>query len=145
MTQLNKQYTRITSHQKPSCLDKIYTNIPNKMTNIMTKDNIHSDHKYVTAIYHSKHQLYTPKFIEIRNKDKLTKHNIELLIDQSPYLDEIFTTNDTDFIAQTIQIELNTIYNTLVPSRIVQYKTNYIPYYTPEIKQNIEDGNKLLT
>ena len=44
ITQCNHSYTRVTSHQQPSCIDKIYTNRPTKMTNIQTKDNIDSDH-----------------------------------------------------------------------------------------------------
>ena len=49
--QLNRDFTRITSHQQPACLNKIYTNKPNKFSNIRTCKNIDLDHKYVIARY----------------------------------------------------------------------------------------------
>ena len=52
--QCNNSYTRITSHQPPSCIDKIYSNVSHKISNIKTITNIDSDHKYVTAIYKAK-------------------------------------------------------------------------------------------
>ena len=60
ITQCNKNYTRITNHQAPSCIDKIYTNVPHKINNNNTVPNIDSDHSYVTAIYNVK-EPFTPK------------------------------------------------------------------------------------
>ena len=65
---MNKEYTRVTSHQQPSIIDKIYTNRPNKITNVLTKNNIDSDHKYITARYLLKVKAYLPKFIRIITK-----------------------------------------------------------------------------
>ena len=52
-------------------------------------------------------------------------------------LDTIFNSQDPDYIANTIQLELNTIYNILAPSKVVQYKSDHIPYYNAEIRQKL--------
>ena len=145
IAQLNKDFTRITSHQQPSCLDKIYTNKPNKFSNIRTCTNIDSDHKYVIARYMTREPAYHPKFVIKRDFKKLTKFNINDYINRSDILNEIFTSNDPDFISECLQIELNSIYNVLAPATYHQFKQNYIPYYTPKIIDDIRYCNNLLT
>ena len=144
ITQCNKNYTRITNHQAPSCIDKIYTNVSHKINNINTVPNIDSDHSYVTAIYNVKEPLYTPKFFTKRNYQSLTKNNIEKYINYSN-LDTILQSQDPNYIANTLQLELNTIYDILAPSKIVQFKINRIPYCNEEIITKINHCNNLLT
>ena len=129
ITQCNSDYTRTVSHQQPSCIDKIYTNSPNKITNLKTKNNIHSDHKYLVARFLTKEPSYTPKFFLKRDYTNLTKFNINDYINRSTILNDIFSSQDSDFIAEAIQIELNSIYNALAPGEIVKYRNNYIPYH----------------
>ena len=62
ITQHNNDNTRYVSHQPPSCIDHIYSNCPNNISNIATNRNIFSDHCTVTGQYHSKEILYQPKF-----------------------------------------------------------------------------------
>ena len=96
------------------------------------------------ANYSTKEPQYTPKFIQKRNYDELNVHNINLCLDNSEILNSVFTSNDPEYIAESIQLELNTIYNTLAPSKMVQYKTNYIPYYNNEIREEIDNCNNML-
>ena len=42
-------------------------------------------------------------------------------------------------------MELNTIFNTLAPSSIVQYRTNYIPYYNEEIRNELNRYDNVMT
>ena len=63
ISQCNHEYTRVVSHQQPSCIDKIYCNKPNKITNLRTRDNFESDHEYSVARYITKEPIYQPKFI----------------------------------------------------------------------------------
>ena len=60
-------------------------------------------------------------------------------------LDTIFQSEDPNYIANTLQLELNTIYNILAPSKVVQYKSNHIPYYNEDTHSKIKECNKLLT
>ena len=63
IVQCNNKFTRIISHQSPSCIDKLYTNVSHKISNIQTISNIDSDHNYITAIYNSKESIYSPKYL----------------------------------------------------------------------------------
>ena len=48
---LNSDNTRYVFGQKPSCIDHIYTNVPNKMTNMNTHNDMISDHKKLSVTY----------------------------------------------------------------------------------------------
>ena len=145
ISQCNNEYTRIVSHQQPSCIDKIYCNMPNKICNVRTIDNIESDHRYILARYITNEPVYQPKFILKRNYTELTAYNINDYIERSENLNLIFTSNDSDFIAECLQLELNAIYNALAPGRLTQFKHNYIPYYNSEIKEEIRVCNNMLS
>ena len=93
-------------------------------TNIKTCTNISSDNKYVTAKFNTKEPVYQPKFIQTRDFKNLASHNIKDLIDRSEISNEIFTSNDSDFIAECLQVELNVIYNILAPATLQHYKVN---------------------
>ena len=75
----------------------------------------------------------------------MTYSKINEYIDRSEILNSIFWSNDSDFIAETLQMELNSIFNALAPGKSQQFKSNYIPYYTNEIRDEINKCNKLLT
>ena len=137
LAQINFDHTRIVSHQQPSCIDHIYSNCMNKITSVRTVTNIDSDHKYIVCRYLTKEPQYKPKKFLKRDYSELNGHNINKCLDQSPYLNDIFTSNDSNFIAETIQLELNTIFNVLAPGKLVQYKNDYIPYMNEDIKEKI--------
>ena len=60
-------------------------------------------------------------------------------------LDTVFHSQDPDYIANTIQLELNTIYNILAPSKVVQYKSDHIPYYNAKIRQKLKSCDLMLS
>ena len=69
ITQHNFDFTRYASHQPPSCIDHIYSNCPNNMTNISTDRNIFSDHCTITGQFNSKKKFTNRNFLskEISN------------------------------------------------------------------------------
>ena len=60
-------------------------------------------------------------------------------------MDRIFQSQDPNYIANILQIELNTIFDILAPSKIVQLKNNHIPYYDNKIRAKVKECDKLLT
>merc|ERR1712098_290438 len=67
ITQHNFENTRHVKHQNSSCIDHIYSNVPNKIIKVKTHKNNFSDHSIITVLYTSKEQFYTPKLIKTRN------------------------------------------------------------------------------
>ena len=144
IVQHNTEDTRHIKHQKSSCIDKIYSNIPQKITNVTTHRNGFSDHSIISAHYNTKEQLYQPKFIKTRDSSKFNKNSLILAFKQNEILDKIFNHTNPNTIANILQIELNSIINTLAPPKITQYKTNYIPYIDDNIKRQMDMTQTLL-
>ena len=51
IAQMNFKNTRYVSHQIPSCIDHIYSNVPNKVTDVEIHINTSSDHSIITTYY----------------------------------------------------------------------------------------------
>ena len=143
ITKHNFENTRHVKHQNLSCIDHIYSNVPNKIIYVKTHNNNFSDHSITMAIYTSKEHFYTPKFIKMRNFRNLNKEALILTFKQSQ-INTAFNYSDPNSIADIIQLEMNTIINTLVPYRITQYICNYTPYITDKIKRELKHTHYLL-
>ena len=89
-------------------------------------------------------QIYTPKFIKIRDKRQLTKENLNLAINLNKNYDKILKFNNPNYIANNLHVELNSIENTVAPPKIVKYRKNFQPYFNNEIKQQMEHTKFLL-
>ena len=72
-----------------------------------------SDHAYFTTKYMTKEQIYTPKFISLRDNWQLTKQNLKICIDLNQNFKNIVKFNHPNDMANSLQIELNTIINTI--------------------------------
>ena len=130
----NNKNTHFPLHKSPSCIDHIVSNIPNKITNTTTHKNINSDHSYITATYTTKDNIYSPKFISIRDNKKLNRENLKLCFDMNDNFIKLIHLQHPNDIANNLQLELNTIVNTIAPFKIVQFKKDFIPYYDNDIR-----------
>ena len=143
LLQHNHENTRFVRHHKESCIDHIYSNVPNKISDVKTHRNSFSDHSFISAVYHSQEQCYNPKFIKTRNFRNLNKTSLHLTLDQSE-IDRVFNFTDPNVISNILQTELNTVINTLAPAKVVQYKVNYTPFLTDRMKRDMEFNKNLL-
>ena len=84
------------------------------------------------------------EFIKIRKNKLLTKETLYHYIDNSTLLNSIFKSDDPELITNNIQLELNTIINTIAPPKVVQYRKNYVPYYNDEIRNKLIESQNLL-
>ena len=111
------------------------TNTPNKIIDTTTTPNTNSDHSYITTTYLTNEPMYTPKFIEIRDKKLLTHNNLKLCIDLNTNLKKILQLQLPDDIANNLQLELSTIIDTIAPPKIVQFRKDFQPYLNQELPQ----------
>ena len=51
---------------------------------------------------------------------------------------------DPNEIAANLQLELNTVIDTLSQPKIVQYRKNYQPYFTTDINTQLQETTQLL-
>ena len=118
---MNEEATRFCSGTEPSCIDHITTNCPDKLFNINTVKSIFSDHCGLVGNFKNKNMSYKPKRIKIRNHRALSKIKLENAIIFNENLNSIFNQNDPDIIAHTLQIELNTIINSIAPKKFINF------------------------
>ena len=71
ITRLNCDNTRFVASQKPSSIDHIYTNNPNKTTNMQTHSDMITDHKLLSIKFNTNEQIYHPKFVQTRDRKRL--------------------------------------------------------------------------
>ena len=144
IAQINHKNTRHTNHKAPSCIDHMYTNAPNKISDVNTYVDSSSDHSIVSAYYNTSAPIYKPKFVRVKNHKLLSKNTLWLYFDNNEHINENFAQTDPNVISNILQIELNTIINTISLAKITQYKNDYTPYLNGKIKEDIEYSNILL-
>merc|ERR1712112_532441 len=125
------------THRTPSCIDHIFSNCPNKLINTTTHTNTNSDHSFLTTTYVSQEAIYTPKFIKIRDKKQLTRQNLKTCIDINENFKKFILLQHPDNIANNLQLELNTIIDTVATPKIVQYRKDYQPYIKNDLQTQL--------
>ena len=88
--------------------------------------------------------IYTPKFIEIRDNRQLNNHNLKHMLSLNDNFKNIINLTDPNEIAANLQLELNTVIDTLSQPNIIQYRKNYQPYFTSDIKTQTHQTTQLL-
>ena len=99
----------------------IYSNCYNNIHNITTTITNVSDHCILSGIYKSKVPISRPKFRVIRNVKLITHSQLQLYIENNLF-NTIFSENDPNKIANTLQQELNLIIDTIAPAKQLNLK-----------------------
>ena len=142
---LNKKHTRYSSHQSPSTLDHIVTNMPEFMSDVTTEHNLISDHCTLTCSYLGESREYRPRFRVIRDWKSLTPDRLKYAVQKNIKLQNLTYELDTNVVAETLHCELNNIIDDIAPQRRVYNTKDYEPYLTTEIRDNMSRVNMLLT
>ena len=127
-----------------SLIDHIYSNCVGKINNLTTIDNGMSDHSLIKFNYNTKFNNLKPKFMYRRDKHLLTTHTLTQYIDHNDRLNEIFSLDDPDQIANILLSELNLIINCIAPKKRIQVKTKFAPFIDKELRTAI-DQKKIYT
>ena len=75
----------------------------------------------------------------------MTKIKLENAIIHNQNLNTIFNYNEPDTIANIFQLEMNSIIDLIAPLKVVNFKKNYAPYLSDELKTELKNINNLLT
>ena len=103
-------------NQKPvSCINHIYSNCPHKVTHVTTHNTGQSDHAILTAKYHTKAPITTPKLVYTRQKHLLTEHTLKQYLTNNDILQTAYNYTDPDLIAEIIMTEYNNIIDIISP------------------------------
>merc|ERR1712240_733827 len=131
----NKEPTYFVNQTPTSCIDHIYSNCPQKITHITTENNGLSDHATITATYHTKAPINTPKIIFTRPKYLLTEHNLNEYLNNNDIIQTAYNYTDPELIAEIIMREFNNIIEIIALRTKRQVKKNYTPYLNKETRE----------
>ena len=145
ITTHNYQFTRHQANTNPSIIDHIYSNCKGKLRPVETIKTLYSDHCILKTSFISSQSIYNPKFMRIRNYKLLTKTRLTKYFNENEMLNTVFNFNDPNIIAEIIQIEINSIIESIAPSKHIQCANNYMPYLDEDMRIEIMETNKLLT
>ena len=141
MTQHNFKPTFVRNGLK-SCIDHIYSNCSYKITDFVTQDDILSDYYILTFKYTNKHLNIKPTYRLKRDVNLLNMDILTYYCDMNDKIDTVFDYDTPNDIADILIIELNTIIQTIAPSRLIQYKNRYNKWYNKDIETQADIKNK---
>lgn len=136
----------VSHHNKPtffrkgkqSCLDHLYTNCPSKVKNVTIEKDIISDHKLVTFTYNNKKLSLNALYKVTRDYSLLKKDTLLHYFNINKKINDIFSSDDPNLIADIIISQLDTIINSIAPAKRIQCVKKHTKWYTPELEKLAE-------
>ena len=108
----------------------------------MTQNDILSDHYILTFNYNNKHLNIRPTYRLKRDFNLLNTDILTYCCDKNDRIDTVFYYDTPDKIADILINELNTIIQTIAPSRLIQCKNRYNKWYNKDIETQADIKNK---
>ena len=148
-SQLVNDFTRIRSvggNIQRSCLDHATVNCVGKVSKPIILGVGRSDHLGI---------IITKASREVRTYARTTKKRIYKMFDPESFradiakakedgkFDDVVHSSDPDEAFDLFEREFGIILDKHAPLKVIQNRTHYVPYISPEIKRNMEERNKL--
>merc|ERR1712240_504801 len=131
----NQENTYFVNQKPDSCIDQIYSNCPPKKTHVTMINNGQSDHAILTAKYHTKVPINSPKIVYTRPKYLLTEHTLNQYLSNNHILQTAYNYTDPDLITEMIMTEYNNIIEIIAPRTKRQVRKNYTPHLNKTTRQ----------
>ena len=127
--------------QKPSGLDHLYSNHPEKLSEVRAEFQGHSDHKIIFAIRNSKAPVSNPRIIRKRSYKNFDPTQFLQAVRNISWW-EIYSCEDVDSAVQLFTNKLNNILNVMAPIKRIQVRTKYAPWISSNTKEKIQTRNQ---
>ena len=127
--------------QSPSGLDHLYSNHPEKLSEVRAEFQGHSDHKIIFAIRNSKAPVSKPRIIRKRSYKNFDPTQFLKAVRNISWW-EIYSCEDVDSAVQLFTNKLNNILNVMAPIKRIQVRTKYAPWISSNTKEKIQTRNQ---
>ena len=137
-------YTHSRHGQRQSLIDILYSNCPQKLSNVQAITRGASDHKVITAVRCSKNAINVPKYIKKRS----FKHFNELqFIEEIKKISwwQVYSSNDVNVAVHILTENITSILDKMAPIRIFQTRKKYVPWLEKETKLLMYKRDNLLS
>ena len=144
ITQYNFTLT-FTRNGLKSCIDHIYSNCSYKITDVVTKNDILSDHNILTFNYNNNKLNIKPTYKIKRDFNLLNTDILTQYCDMNDRIDTVFDYDMSNDIANILIDEINHIIQTIAFSRLMQCKNRYNKWYEKDIKIQVDNKDRMET
>ena len=141
---MNHELTRFQSNSKPSCIDHVICNVPGHVDNIQTVPGIVSDHFMIMCLFHTEILKENHMYMWKTEWWRINAENLTEMILQNEMVMGILKSTNQNIIWSNLITGLNQVINLIAPTRIVQCKNDYLPYFGKEVEEQIKEVNNQL-
>ena len=131
------QHVRVPTYsspgQTPSGIDHLYTNRPEKITDVIAHQNGGSDHKILEVTRLTKAIQRKPRYIRKRIFKDCTTEKLLAEAKQLPWFD-LYMSQDANTSAEILTSNITSILDKLAPVKTIQIKSNYAPWLNDKLK-----------
>ena len=131
--QLVRGVTRSWPGQSDSCLDLMFSNKPEKMSEVNVTAQSSSDHRYIQATRYAKGIKSNPRYVVKRSYKDFNETEFIGEVQRLSWWD-LYQTEDPDIAAQILSYKINNILDKFAPLKKVQTKSKFAPWLSSETK-----------
>ena len=139
------QHVNIATHswvgQVGGCLDHVYTNRPDKLSQVEAHVNGGSDHRVLYTVRYAKSVKKNTRYIKKRCFKNFDEEGFKQEVKQLKWF-EIYSTNDVNEAVQLLTDKLTSTLDRFAPVKTIQIRRSYAPWITPEVKAKMSERDK---
>ena len=134
VSQLVSVPTRSWPGQEDAGLDHVYTNKPEKLSNVHAEFTGDSDHKLIKIVRYAKSLQRNVRYVKKRVFKNFVDKDFQQAVQQLSWWD-LYCCDDPDRAADILTSKLTTILDQMAPLRTIQVRTKYAPWLSDSTKQ----------
>ena len=137
-------HTHSRPGQRNSLLDVIYTNNPEKLSNVTSIARGESDHKVIFAVRHSKVVFKASRYIKKRSYKNFDE---ELFCNEVKNISwwPLYQSSDVDMAVKIFTDEICQILDLMAPIKVFQNRKKYVPWLSQATKSSMVIRDNLLS
>ena len=140
VSQLVSVPTRFWPGQPEAGLDHIYSNKPEKLSEVVTEFAGGSDHKLVKVTRYAKSLKRNVRYVKKRSFKNFRREDFQAAVRQLSWWD-VYNCQDPNEAAKLLTDKLSVILDTLAPVKTIQVRNKYAPWLSKNTKELMKERN----
>ena len=133
VSQLVTKATHSWPGQPDSCLDHLYTNRPDKLSEVQVLNNGGSDHKVISVTRFSRSMKKNVRYIRKRCFKNFNEAAFKKDVGSIKWFD-VYNSSDVNEAVKLLTVKLNSVLDQHAPIKIIQVRSRYAPWLTDSTK-----------
>jgi hypothetical protein len=140
VSQLVRVATRVAPNTEPSGLDHVYTNKPEKCSEVYTEFAGGSDHRLVKLTRYSKSLKNNVRYVKKRSFKNFCSASFCEAVKQLSWF-ELYMCDSPGQAAELLTNSLSNILDQMAPIRTIQIRKKYVPWLSSSTKELMQERN----